>query len=107
MEDYSAGILICDHTASLSRGQRLLVSMNTCEHWMTIRAWCRHASAVPRGCPRGRSAPAMQPPTPDSRPAQRLEDCAHVYEELSDEEIDAIDTIAKTRAILTRDVPKL
>lgn len=49
--------------------------------------------------------PAMQPPTPDSRPAQTLKDWTHIYEGLSEEEIDAIDTIAKTRTILTRDLP--
>ncbi|MGV2339892.1 MAG UNVERIFIED_CONTAM: hypothetical protein LVR18_39840 [Planctomycetaceae bacterium] len=51
--------------------------------------------------------PAIQPPTQDSRPAQTLEDWAHVYEGLSDEKINAIDKIAKTRAILTRDLPGL
>ena len=41
----------------------------------------------------------------DMRPTQTLEDWAHVYEGLTEEEIEAIDAIAKTRAVLTRDVP--
>jgi hypothetical protein len=41
----------------------------------------------------------------DSRPAQTLEDWAHVYDGLSDEEIETIDAIAKTRANLTRNLP--
>jgi hypothetical protein len=47
----------------------------------------------------------VQPPLQDSRPAQTLEDWAHVYDGLSDDEIEAIDAIAKTRANLTRDLP--
>ena len=39
------------------------------------------------------------------RAAQTLEDWAHVYDGLSDEEIEAIDKIAKTRANLTRNLP--
>lgn len=41
----------------------------------------------------------------DSRPAQTLEDWVHVYDGLSDEEIEKIDAIAKNRANLTRDLP--
>ena len=41
----------------------------------------------------------------DSRPAQTLEDWAHVYDGLSDEEIETIDAIAKARANVTRDLP--
>ena len=41
----------------------------------------------------------------DSRPAQTIEEWAHVYDGLSDEEIETIDAIAKTRANLTRDLP--
>ena len=41
----------------------------------------------------------------DPKPAQTLEDWTHVYDGLSDEEIEAIDTIAKTRANLTRNLP--
>lgn len=47
----------------------------------------------------------VQPPVHDSRPAQTLEDWAHVYDGLSDSEIETIDAIAKTRANLTRDLP--
>jgi hypothetical protein len=38
-------------------------------------------------------------------PPQTLEDWTHVYEGLTDEEIEEIDKIAKTRADLTRDLP--
>ena len=38
-------------------------------------------------------------------PAQSLADWTGVYEGLSDEEIEQIDAIAKTRANLTRDLP--
>ena len=41
----------------------------------------------------------------DSRPAQTLDDWVHVYDGLSDTEIEKIDAIAKTRANLTRDLP--
>jgi hypothetical protein len=44
-------------------------------------------------------------PTAMSKAGQTLDDWTHVYEGLSDKEIDAIDTIAKTRADLTRDLP--
>ena len=44
----------------------------------------------------------VQAPVQDSRPVQMLEERAHVYDGLSDKEIDAI---AKTRANLTRDFP--
>jgi hypothetical protein len=45
------------------------------------------------------------PPTADAKPAQTLEDWTHVYDGLDDEEIEAIDRIAKTRANLTRELP--
>ena len=47
----------------------------------------------------------VQPTVQDSRPAQTLEDWAHVYDGLSDDEIETIDAIARTRANLTRDLP--
>ncbi len=49
----------------------------------------------------------MQRPAPpaDARPAQSIDDWMHIYEGLSDEEVDEIDAIIKTRANLTRDVP--
>jgi hypothetical protein len=40
-----------------------------------------------------------------TRPPQSLEDWTRVYDGLSDEQVDAIDQIAKTRAGLTRDLP--
>ena len=40
-----------------------------------------------------------------SRPAQTLEDWTRVYDGLSDEQVDDIDAIAKTRANLTRNLP--
>jgi hypothetical protein len=40
-----------------------------------------------------------------SRRSQTLEDWTSVYEGLSDEQIEAIDRIAKTRADLTRNLP--
>jgi uncharacterized protein YbaP (TraB family) len=43
--------------------------------------------------------------TAAARPAQSLEDWTNVYDGLSDEEIDEIDKIVKTRAKLTRDLP--
>jgi hypothetical protein len=43
-------------------------------------------------------------PSPDPRPAQTIEDWARVYDGLSDEEIEEIDRIAKTRANLSRNV---
>ncbi|HLN26616.1 MAG TPA: hypothetical protein VK395_02660 [Gemmataceae bacterium] len=45
------------------------------------------------------------PRTADARPAQKLDDWTHVYDGLSDEEIEAVDEIAKTRANLTRNLP--
>lgn len=45
------------------------------------------------------------PTVQDSRPAQTIEDWTNVYDGLSDGEIDAIDSIAKSRANLTRDLP--
>jgi hypothetical protein len=44
-------------------------------------------------------------PAPPSKPAQTLDDWTHVYDGLSEEEIEAVDTIAKTRANLTRQLP--
>lgn len=46
-----------------------------------------------------------KPTVQDSRPAQTLEDWVHVYDGLSDTEIEKIDAIAKSRANLTRDLP--
>jgi hypothetical protein len=40
-----------------------------------------------------------------SRQSQTLEDWTSVYDGLSDEQIEAIDRIAKTRADLTRNLP--
>ena len=45
-------------------------------------------------------APATQP-----RPAQSLDDWIGVYDGLSDEEVEEIDKIIKTRANLTRPLP--
>lgn len=45
------------------------------------------------------------PSTTAPRPSQTLDDWTHVYDGLSDEEIEAIDAVAKTRANLTRDLP--
>jgi hypothetical protein len=39
------------------------------------------------------------------RPVQSLDDWTHVYDGLSDDEVEAVDAIAKTRADLTRDFP--
>ena len=39
------------------------------------------------------------------RPAQTLEEWTNVYEGLSDDQIEAVDKIAKTRAKLTRNLP--
>jgi hypothetical protein len=44
-------------------------------------------------------------PVADRRPAQSLDDWTSVYDGLSDDEIEAIDKIAKTRANLTRNLP--
>jgi hypothetical protein len=38
-------------------------------------------------------------------PAQTLDDWTHVYDGLSNQEVEAIDAIARTRADLTRDLP--
>lgn len=46
-----------------------------------------------------------EPPTNDSRPAQTLEDWVHIYDGLSDEEVDALDAVINTRANLTRNLP--
>ena len=45
------------------------------------------------------------PQTAAPREAQTLADWTHVYDGLSDEEIEDIDKIAKTRANLTRNLP--
>ena len=45
------------------------------------------------------------PQTAAPRSAQTLDDWTNVYEGLSDEEIEAVDAIAKTRANLTRNLP--
>lgn len=45
------------------------------------------------------------PQTAAPRPAQTLEDWTNIYEGLSDDEIEAVDKIAKTRANLTRNLP--
>ncbi|MDP1798583.1 MAG: hypothetical protein Q8K78_13910 [Planctomycetaceae bacterium] len=44
-------------------------------------------------------------PVDTSRPAQSLDDWTKVYDGLSEDEVEAIDQIAKTRANLTRDLP--
>ena len=44
-------------------------------------------------------------PADARKPAQTLEDWTHVYDGLSDDEIEAVDEIAKTRANLTRNLP--
>ena len=40
----------------------------------------------------------------DDRPAQSIDDWMHVYDGLSDAEVEEIDAIIKTRANLTREV---
>ena len=45
------------------------------------------------------------PVSPTSKPAQSLRDWTQVYEGLSDDEVDEIDKIIKTRANLTRPLP--
>jgi hypothetical protein len=42
---------------------------------------------------------------PDTRPAQSIDEWTRVYEGLSEEEIDAVDRISKTRSNLTRHLP--
>jgi hypothetical protein len=44
-------------------------------------------------------------PAADDRPAQSLDNWTSIYDGLSEDEIEAIDKIAKTRANLTRDLP--
>jgi hypothetical protein len=44
-------------------------------------------------------------PVADDRPVQSLDDWTNFYEGLSEEEIEAIDEIIKTRANLTRNLP--
>lgn len=44
-------------------------------------------------------------PRTSARPAQSLSDWTGIYEGLSDEEVDQIDKIIKTRANLTRPLP--
>jgi hypothetical protein len=41
----------------------------------------------------------------DARPVQTLDDWTHVYDGLDDDQIEAIDKVAKTRANLTRNLP--
>lgn len=45
------------------------------------------------------------PPSTAPRPAQTLDDWTTVYDGLSDEEVEAVDKVAKTRANLTRHLP--
>jgi hypothetical protein len=45
------------------------------------------------------------PPGAALRPAQALEDWTKVYDGLSDDDIEVVDRIAKTRADLTRPLP--
>ena len=49
------------------------------------------------------SVTEVEVPASAAPPPQALEDWTRVYDGLSDEEIEQIDTIAKTRANLTRD----
>jgi len=48
----------------------------------------------------------MSPRTPESRPAQSLDDWTSVYNGLSDCEIHDVEEIANTRANLTRHLPQ-
>ena len=43
-------------------------------------------------------------PTDDTKPPQTLADWTRVYEGLSDEEVEEVDQVVKTRADLTRNV---
>ena len=43
----------------------------------------------------------------DARPPQSIDSWMHIYDGLSDEEIDEIDAVINTRANLTRAVPEL
>jgi len=45
------------------------------------------------------------PSSCDPRPRQTLEDWTHVYDGLSDEDIEEIDKVAKTRANPARNIP--
>ena len=45
------------------------------------------------------------PPIAAQRPTQTLEDWTHVYDGLSNEEIESVDKVVKTRANLTRNLP--
>lgn len=45
------------------------------------------------------------PVTSSQRPAQTLADWTQVYDGLNEDEIESADTIAKTRAELSRDLP--
>ncbi|HEX3657882.1 MAG TPA: hypothetical protein VHV55_18990 [Pirellulales bacterium] len=45
------------------------------------------------------------PPAAPPRAPQTLQDWTNIYEGLSDEQVEAIDKIAKTRANLTRSLP--
>jgi len=47
----------------------------------------------------------VPPAVEDSRPAQSLDDWTKIYDGLSDEEVEEIDQVAKTRANLSRDLP--
>jgi len=44
-------------------------------------------------------------PSGDTRPAQTLDDWTGVYDGLSDTEVETLDSFAKTRADLTRELP--
>jgi len=44
-------------------------------------------------------------PVSGQRPPQSLEEWTHVYDGLSEQEIESVDAIAKSRANLTRDLP--
>lgn len=44
-------------------------------------------------------------PAPAARPPQTLDDWTHVYDGLTEQEIEAVDKIVKTRANLTRNLP--
>jgi hypothetical protein len=48
---------------------------------------------------------AAAPPNGGPNPPQTLEDWTQVYDGLSEEEIEAVDRLAKTRANLTRPLP--
>jgi hypothetical protein len=45
------------------------------------------------------------PPIDTTRPIQSLDDWTHVYDDLSSEDIEAIDQVIKMRADLTRNPP--